>query len=150
MIGGGLVAAALGWAALGGVAEAQDPATASAEPSCLGPEGPAIPGEGAIVVAILDDSGVPTYDVVIDGDTVAEAVPASGGEAYVYRPFADGAYRVVVRPSGDGAGPVLLDTNVTVRCALEPPAPRPPAPTTTVEQPAAAPGVAREDIRLTG
>jgi hypothetical protein len=150
-----LAAVTVGGVALAGVAGAQQAPTASAETACFDQDGPAEFGEGGIVVAILDESGTPTYDVVIDGETVAEGVPASGGEAYVYRPYEDGEYEVVVRWMDDDEGIEILDTVVTVACTppTPPPTTVPPttAPPSTVPDAApVGPAAAPAEIRLTG
>jgi hypothetical protein len=155
-----LVAVTVGGVTFAGVVGAQQAPTASAESACFDQDGPAEFGDGGIVVAILNDSGTPTYDVLIDGVTVAEAVPASGGEAYVYRPYEDGDYQVVVRWMDDDEGIEILDTVVTVGCAspTRPPTTLPPttlppgtAPSTTAPgAPSTGPDAAPAEIRLTG
>jgi hypothetical protein len=131
-VGAALVAVLLVWLAPGGVARAQEAPTASAEAVCLGDRGISSTGEGAVSVAILDESGTPTYDVAIAGVVVGEAVPASGGDAYLYRPYDDGTHRVAVVWLDDSERTGILDTTVTVDCeasAAVPPTPEPsPAP----------------------
>lgn len=115
---------------------AQEPPSAAVEDACDA-------GEGFILVEIVDE-GDSTFDVVIDDELVDEGIPESGDDVYAYGPTDDGTYNVVV--VWVETDEVILDTDVTVECAPEVPAPT--TTTTTVAPPAAAPAATRAPAPL--
>jgi hypothetical protein len=92
-------------------------------------------GEGFINVGITDDSSE-TYDVFIDEVLVGDDVTDSDGGFYVYGPYENGVYNVVVLWFPDGEFEIL-NTDVTVDCEAEPTTVPTEEPTTTAQAAAA-------------
>jgi LPXTG-motif cell wall-anchored protein len=86
----------------------QDIPTASATAACDG-------STGQIQVSIVDDFST-TYDVIIDGATVASGITDTDGGVETFSPYDDGVHTVVVIWLAEQQ--TILDTEVTVDCEV--------------------------------